>query len=79
MKNVTWKELVRELWGQDTTDKEIETLLWSCTCFPFGTAEQVEMQLKEIKELSGRDINKAQKLVKAEVEKALKNLDEKAE
>lgn len=79
MKDITWSELVREIWGQSTSDKDIEILLYECTCFPFGTAKQVIQQLKEIRDRSGRDISIAERLVKKDVERAMRQRDEKAE
>ena len=35
----TWSDLVRWIWGWDTSEEEIKILLWECSCFPAGSAQ----------------------------------------
>ena len=42
----TWINLVASIWP-NITEAQCDLLLWETTCFPFGSAEKVEQQLKE--------------------------------
>ncbi|MHB1023313.1 MAG: hypothetical protein ACYC0Z_12980 [Acidobacteriaceae bacterium] len=42
---MTWHDLVRRYFPT-ASDSQCDKLLWNCTCFPFGTAETVERQIK---------------------------------
>jgi len=42
---MTWADLVRKYFP-DADDQLVEFLLWEKTCFPFGSAEEVERRLR---------------------------------
>ncbi len=43
---MTWLELAHQYFPC-ATEKELDSILWECTLFPFGTVEQVEAHLLE--------------------------------
>lgn len=45
----TWNDLARKYYP-DLTDRECSDLLMGGTCFPLGDADEVEKQLKELKD-----------------------------
>lgn len=55
---MNWVELVKKHWPgiDDTAANEV---LWSATCFPMGSAEQVEEQIKEAHDRSHGDVGLA--------------------
>jgi apolipoprotein N-acyltransferase len=58
-KNKTWGEIVREIYGQEITDEDVEFILWETTAYPFAPIEYVQNQLKENFEKYQKDINAA--------------------
>ena len=53
------------------SDDDIDDLLWSATCFPFGTTQQVLSQLSLSYATSGGDIQCAISDAHAEIEAAM--------
>ena len=45
---MTWVELVKKYFP-NASEEEIDFILWEKTCFPMGSAEEVEKQLKKLK------------------------------
>lgn len=45
--DASWIELARKYYP-NASDSILSNILWSTTCFPFGTSEQVEKDLIEI-------------------------------
>jgi hypothetical protein len=46
---MTWYDLVRKYFSS-ATDEVCEYILWEETCFPIGTLEDVEKQIRELAE-----------------------------
>jgi hypothetical protein len=65
--NKTWNDLVQSIWP-NVTAEQAEILLWETTCFPMGTAEDVERQLRENYQRSGGDVDLIVKLVYADID-----------
>ena len=55
----------REYPALDT--KETEELLWGATCFPFGTLEQVEQQVRDLKQNTDGSLGQALALADEEL------------
>jgi len=70
---MTWRDLVRQYWPS-VTDEEADSILWNCTCFPFGSLERVREQLAELARRSGGDVGKAQALAFRDLEEALEKV-----
>lgn len=49
---MTWSDLVRKYFPT-ATDRDADFVLWEHTCFPMGSAEDVEEQLKAIAKRGG--------------------------
>mgnify|MGYP003323478920 CR=1 FL=1 len=62
----TWPELVRTIWPK-ATDDQVELLLWETTCYPMGSAEQVEQQLRDIYTKSNGDVALALEITYKEI------------
>ena len=71
----TFIEKVRAVWP-GTSDEAIEDVLWSATCFPFGTEAQVMAQLRLSYATSGGDVKKAIDDAHAEIEAAMQEYRE---
>lgn len=69
----TWLDLVYRFWGP-CSNEDADTLLWNCTCFPFGSPLMVARQLKDIKERSGGNITNAVDIVDKEMLVALEGI-----
>lgn len=70
MSDQTFAEKARNCWP-GVSDEALEDLLWSSTCFPFGTETQVMAQLRLSYTTSGGDIQKAIDDAHAEIEAAM--------
>lgn len=63
-------DMVKRHWpGISTSDAEC--LLWETTCFGFGSAREVEQQIKEAYDTSGGDVEKAIADVYAEIDRVI--------
>jgi hypothetical protein len=57
MKTVSWADLVKKYYPE-VSEEVAEMLLWETTCFPMGSPQQVENNLKENVAEYGQDIQK---------------------
>jgi hypothetical protein len=63
-------DMVKRHWpGISTSDAEC--LLWETTCFGFGSAQEVESQIREAYETTGGNIKQALDNAYAEIDKAM--------
>lgn len=67
----TYVDLVKRIWGP-CSDKEMEHLLWGCTCFPFGSVLQVARQLRQLKKHSEGNFEIACKLNELAIDEAMR-------
>jgi hypothetical protein len=68
--NITWLDLVREV-APDATDDDCHTLLWSATCYPFGSPDQVRKTLAESWEGGGKTVYGAVAYAEDELERGM--------
>lgn len=54
----TWFDRVHKYYP-NASDKECESVLWNATCFPFGTIEMVDRQLRNGSRKSHRNPTRA--------------------
>ena len=66
----TCHEFVERIWGK-CTKEQMEGLLWHCTAFPCVDVDELEKQLKKVKEQSGGDYNIAMATAEKEIEEAM--------
>ena len=64
-------DAVQQHWP-DLTEHEQGSLLLGATCFPFGSAKQVEEELKRLAERTGCNLRAALALADAEMNTATK-------
>ena len=69
----TCREFVERIWGKCTED-QMEGLLWQCTAFPFIDVDELEEQLKKVKEQSDGNYDKAMATADRETEEAMKSM-----
>jgi len=69
----TYVDLVRRIWGP-CSDKEVEHLLWGCTCFPFGRVLQVARQLRQLRKHSRGDYEIACKLNELAIDEEMRQI-----
>lgn len=74
-KGETVKEFVTRIWGPHT-EEPIDGLLWHCTAFPCIDVEDLEKQLKKVKEDSGGDYDIAMAQAEKEINEAMQNIIE---
>lgn len=67
---MTWQDLVRQYWPS-ATDEEVDSILWNCTCFPFGSVDKIRDQLSALAERSAGCVDKALELSFRDLEEAL--------
>jgi len=67
----TCRQFVERIWG-NVTNEECEGLLWHCTAFPSVDWDELEIQLKKVKEKSGGDYDKAMEQAERAINKAMK-------
>ena len=60
-KRMTYGQIFEEGWKDCPMDKRND-ILWNCTCYPAGTAEDIIKMLKNIRESSNNDVEKAMKI-----------------
>ena len=53
----TWGDLVREVYGKDVSDEDVNTILMETTAYPFASAEYIEKQLRENFEKYKKDLD----------------------
>lgn len=58
-------------WWPDLPKEQYGEMLWSVTCFPFGGAEQIESQIKDMAERSGCDLRAAMAIADDELTEAM--------
>ena len=66
----TWSDLVRSIWT-NTTDEQVELLLWETTCFPMGSPLEVRDQLQDLHTKSHGNFDKALEISYAELTDAM--------
>ena len=66
----TCREFVERIWGK-CTKKQMEGLLWHCTAFPFIDVDELEIQLKKVKEQSSGDYDNAMATADKEIQEAM--------
>ena len=69
----TCKQFVERIWGK-CTKKQMEGLLWHCTAFPCIDVEELEKQLKEVKEKSGGNYDVAMEQAEQSIQRAMEGI-----
>jgi hypothetical protein len=63
-------DMVKQHWPGITTS-DAESLLWETTCFGFGSAREVEAQIRKAYETSGGNVKQALDNAYAEIDRAM--------